>query len=192
MASEGELRVLGFAGSLRQGSLNKALLSAAQELAPAGMAIETFDLAGVPLYDDDLRQAGLPDAVAALRAGIAAADAVLIATPEYNFSFSGVVKNAVDWASRPPDQPFEGKPIAILGASPSRLGTARAQYQLRQCFIYLDGRVMNRPEMMLGDARQAFDATGRLIDAKARERLAGFLAALAEFSRQHARSPSRD
>lgn len=184
MASDDGLRVLGFAGSLRRGSLNRALLSAAQELAPAGMAIEIFDLAGVPLYDEDLRQAGLPEAVAALRAGIAAADAVLIATPEYNFSFSGVVKNAIDWASRPPDQPFEGKPIAILGASPSRLGTARAQYQLRQCFIYLDGRVMNRPEMMLGDARQAFDDAGRLTDARAREQLAGFLAALAAFSRE--------
>ena len=184
MASDDGLRVFGFAGSLRQGSLNRALLSAARDLAPAGMGIEIFDLAGVPLYDEDLRQAGLPEAVAALRAGIAAADAVLIATPEYNFSFSGVVKNAIDWASRPPDQPFEGKPIAILGASPSRLGTARAQYQLRQCFIYLDGRVMNRPEMMLGDARQAFDDAGRLADAKAREQLAGFLAALAVFSRE--------
>ncbi|MDJ0945991.1 MAG: NAD(P)H-dependent oxidoreductase [Kiloniellales bacterium] len=184
MASNDGIRVFGFAGSLRRGSLNKALLAAAQDLAPDGMAIEVFDLAGVPLYDEDLRQAGLPEAVAALRAGIAAADAVLIATPEYNFSFSGVVKNAIDWASRPPDQPFAGKPIAILGASPSRLGTARAQYQLRQCFIYLDGRIMNRPEMMLGDARRAFDEAGRLAEPKAREHLAAFLAALADFTRE--------
>lgn len=188
MASDDGLRVFGFAGSLRRGSLNKALLAAAQELTPAGMTIEVFDLAGVPLYDDDLRQAGLPEAVATLRAGIAAADAVLIATPEYNFSFSGVVKNAIDWASRPPDQPFAGKPIAILGASPSRLGTARAQYQLRQCFIYLDGRVMNRPELMLGDARQAFDEAGRLIEPKAREHLAAFLAALADFAGEGGRA----
>ena len=184
MASDDGLRVFGFAGSLRQGSLNKALLAAARELAPAGMAVEVFDLAGVPLYDDDLRRDGLPDAVAALRAGIAAADAVLIATPEYNFSFSGVVKNAIDWASRPPDQPFAGKPIAILGASPSRLGTARAQYQLRQCFVFLDGRVMNRPEMMLGGAREAFDDSGRLVEEGARQQLAAFLAALADFARE--------
>jgi len=188
MASDDGLRVLGFAGSLRRGSLNKALLAAAQELAPAGMAVEIFDLAEVPLYDEDLRQSGLPEAVAALRAGIAEADAVLIATPEYNFSFSGVVKNAIDWASRPPDQPFAGKPIAILGASPSRLGTARAQYQLRQCFIYLDGRVMNRPEMMLGDARQAFDEAGRLTEPKAREHLAAYLAALTDFARERDRA----
>ena len=188
MAADRGLQVFGFAGSLRGGSLNKALLAAAQELAPAGMAVEIFDLAGIPLYDEDLRQSGLPETVAALRAGIAEADALLIATPEYNFSFSGVVKNAIDWASRPPDQPFAGKPIAIMGASPSRLGTARAQYQLRQCFIYLDGRVMNRPELMLGDARQAFDKSGRLTEPKAREHLAGFLVALADFAAERGRT----
>ncbi len=188
MASEDGLKVFGFAGSLRRGSLNKALLAAAQELAPAGMAVEVFDLAGVPLYDEDLRQSGPPEAVTALRAGIAEADALLIATPEYNFSFSGVVKNAIDWASRPPDQPFVGKPIAILGASPSRLGTARAQYQLRQCFIYLDGRIMNQPELMLGDARQAFDDSGRLVEPRSRDRLAAFLSAFADFAGEGSRA----
>ena len=181
MASDRAVKVLAFAGSLREASLNKALLRAAREAAPAQMAVEIFDLADVPLYDEDVRQAGQPQAVADLRAGIAAADGVLIATPEYNFSFSGVVKNAIDWASRPPDQPFARKPIAILGASPSRLGTARAQYQLRQCFLFLDGRVMNRPEMMLGDAGQAFDEEKRLADEQARERLGAFLTAFADF-----------
>ena len=187
MGSETALKVLAFAGSLRKASVNKALLQAAREEAPSQMAVEIFDLADVPLYDEDLRQAGLPLAVAELRAGIEASDGVLIATPEYNFSFSGIVKNAIDWASRPPDQPFARKPIAILGASPSRLGTARAQYQLRQCFLYLDGRVMNRPEMMLGDAGLAFDGERRLIDVQARERLAAFLAAFADFIAQQPR-----
>ena len=182
MAADRTLKVLGFAGSLRRDSLNKALLTAARELAPESMEIEAFDLGPIPLYDEDLRQAGLPEAVAAFRQAIAAADAVLIATPEYNYSFSGIVKNAVDWASRPPDQPFAGKPVAITGTSPGGLGTARAQYHLRQCFVFLDGRVMNRPELLLRDARQIFDDEGRLADPEARGRLAAFLAAFGDFA----------
>ena len=182
MAANRTLKVLGFAGSLRRDSLNKALLTAARELAPESMEIEAFDLGPIPLYDEDLRQAGLPEAVAAFREAIAAADAALIATPEYNYSFSGVVKNAVDWASRPPDQPFAGKPVAITGTSPGGLGTARAQYHLRQCFVFLDGRVMNRPELLLRDARQIFDDDGRLADPEARGRLAAFLAAFGDFA----------
>ena len=113
--------------------------------------------------------AGLSAAVADLRARIKAADALLIVTPEYNYSVPGVLKNAIDWASRPPEQPFDGKPIAIMGASPGALGTARAQYHLRQMFVFLNGMVLNRPEVMIGNAAQRFDAEGRLTDEKTRE-----------------------
>ncbi len=177
------LTVLGIAGSLRTGSINAALVRATAELAPAGVSVEPFELAGIPLYDEGLREAGLPERVAALRESLASADAVLIATPEYNYSFSGVLKNAIDWASRPPEQPFAGKSVAICGASPSRLGTARAQYQLRQCFVYLDSRLMNQPELMVGDARDAFDADGALVDERTRERVRRFVEAFADFAR---------
>jgi chromate reductase, NAD(P)H dehydrogenase (quinone) len=128
------IRVLGISGSLRRGSFNTAALRAARELVPTGMELEIYEgLREIPPYDDDLRQGqGYPPAVAELRARIKAADALLIATPEYNYSVPGVLKNAIDWASRPPEQPFDGKPIAIMGASPGALGTARAQYHLRQ------------------------------------------------------------
>jgi chromate reductase len=112
--------VLGISGSLRKASYNTAALRAAQELAPAGMTIETFDLAPLPLYNEDVKAAGFPPVVQQLRAKINAADALLFACPEYNYSMSGVLKNAIDWASRPPDQPFDDKPVGMLGASPER------------------------------------------------------------------------
>lgn len=159
------VNVLGIAGSLRQGSHNRALLAAAaRDLAPEGMIIEIADIAGVPLYNDDDRAAGYPDAVQSLREQIAAADGVLIATPEYNYSVPGVLKNAIDWASRPPEQPFDGKPVAILGASPGRLGTARAQYHLRQVFIFLNAMVMNKPEVMVGGVHEIFGEDGGITD----------------------------
>lgn len=173
------MKILGLAGSLRRNSFNKALLRTAAEMAPAGVTLEVFDLAPIPLYDDDLFQAGLPTAVAQFRQAIAAADAVLIATPEYNYSIPGMLKNAIDWASRPPDQPFDGKPLAIMGASPSRLGTARAQYHLRQCFVYLNARVLNRPELMISEAHKLVDGEGRIGDPATRERIGALVAALA-------------
>ena len=122
------LRVLGVSGSLRRGSFNTAALRTAQELAPEGMTIEIADISEIPPYNDDVRQEqGYPPPVERLRAEIAAADALLFVTPEYNYSVPGVLKNAIDWASRPPNQPLDGKPVAIMGASPSLLGTARAQ-----------------------------------------------------------------
>ena len=133
-----QINVLGFAGSLRQGSYNKMALRAAIELAPAGMTIETFDLAPIEPYNEDVKQRGFPPPVQEFREKIRAADALLIVTPEYNYSIPGVLKNAIDWASRPPEQPFNGKPIAIMGVSPGRLGSARAQYHLRQCFVFLN------------------------------------------------------
>ncbi len=172
-------KILGISGSLRAGSLNTALLRTAQEVAPDGITIEVADLSNVPLYNEDVRQQGLPDSVVRLRESIAAADALLIATPEYNYSIPGVLKNAIDWASRPPDQPFDGKPVALMGTSPGRLGTARAQYHLRQCFVFLNAPVLNKPELMVGDAGTVFDDTGRMIDEANRGRVVKLLEALA-------------
>ncbi len=182
-------RVLGFAGSLRRGSVNRAVLRAAQGLAPQGMTIEIFDLAPIPLYNEDVREQGLPPAVQEFRDKIAAADALVIATPEYNYSVPGVLKNAIDWASRPPDQPFDGKPIAILGASPSRLGTARAQYHLRQSFIYLNALLLNKPEVMIAQAHEVIDAEGRLTDQTTKDFLGDLLTALEEWTRRLKHAP---
>src|SRR3954447_13324115 len=160
------MKVIGLSGSLRRGSFNTAALRAAQELAPEGMTIETGEIGDFPLYNDDVRAAGYPLPVERLRSQLAAADAVLFVTPEYNYSVPGVLKNAIDGASRPPTQPFDGKPVAIMGASPGLLGTARAQYHLRQIFVFLNGMVLNRPEVMIAQAGGRFDAEGRLTDAK--------------------------
>src|SRR5215469_12980358 len=167
--SDGGLRILGIAGSLRRGSFNAATLRTAHELAPAGMAIDVFDIAPIPLYNEDVRQQGFPAPVEDLRTRIKAADGLLIVTPEYNYSIPGVLKNAVDWASRPPEQPFDGKPIGLMGASAGALGTARAQYHLRQCFVFLNGLVMNRPEVMIPQAHNKFDTTGKLTDQATRD-----------------------
>ena len=184
MATAETVRVLGFSGSLRTGSFNTAALRAAQELAPSGLSIETFDLAPIPLYNEDVYQKGFPPPVADFRARIKAADALLICTPEYNYSVPGVLKNAIDWASRPPDQPFDNKPIALLSASPSWTGGVRAQYHLRQVFVYLNPHILNRPEVMISAAHTKFDATGKLIDDKVREQIRGLLDALKAWTQQ--------
>ena len=175
-------RVLGIAGSLRKGSYNKLALRAATELKPAGMEIESFDIAPLPLYNDDLREQGYPPAVQDFRERIRAADALLIVTPEYNYSLPGVLKNAIDWASRPPDQPLDDKPAAIMGASVGRLGTARAQYHLRQVAVFVNMHVLNRPEVMIAGAAKAFDGSGRLTDEGARKLIAELLVSLADWT----------
>ncbi|EWY37536.1 NADPH-dependent FMN reductase [Skermanella stibiiresistens SB22] len=186
------LRVVGISGSLRKASLNSASLRAARDLAPPDMAIDIFDIADIPLYNDDIRtENGYPESVQAFRDALKAADGVLIATPEYNYSIPGVLKNAIDWASRPPEQPFDAKPIAIMGASPGVLGTSRAQYHLRQCFVYLNGFVMNRPEVMIGQANSKFDPEGKLTDQGTIDFLKGFLVTLADHIRYHQRAKSR-
>lgn len=182
------INVLSFAGSLRQGSYNKLALRAAIELAPADMAIEVFDIAPIPLYDEDVKQRGFPPPVQDLREKIRAADALLIVTPEYNFSISGVLKNAIDWVSRPPDQPFDGKPIAIMGASPGRTGTARAQLHLRQVLAPLNGLVLNRPGVLIADAPRMFDDQGRLTDPPTRDLVRQLMEALADWTRRQARA----
>ncbi|MEJ0018349.1 MAG: NADPH-dependent FMN reductase [Acetobacteraceae bacterium] len=178
MSGTAAVRILGIAGSLRRGSHNAAVLRVAQELAPAGLTIDIFDIAPIPLYNEDVRQQGFPAPVEDLRARIKAADGLLFVTPEYNYSVPGVLKNAIDWASRPPEQPFDGKPIGLMGGSAGAMGTGRAQYHLRQCFIFLNGLVMNRPEVMIPAVQTKFDAEGKLTDQATRDFIAAHLTAL--------------
>ena len=181
------LHILGFAGSLRSGSLNRSLLRAAAKLAPAGMAIEIFDLAAVPLYNGDVEAAGNPPGVAAFKQAIAAADGVLMATPEYNHGVPGVMKNAIDWASRPPrEAPLGGKPVGLIGASPGITGTARGQSQLRQAFEFTNSYCMPQPELLVFKAHEKFDADGALTDPTTAQYLAAYLAAFAEWVRRFA------
>jgi chromate reductase len=176
------MHVIGLSGSLRRGSFNTAALHAAQELAPAGMTIERAEIGDLPLYNDDVRTAGYPPPVERLRAQLSAADAVLFVTPEYNYSVPGVLKNAIDWASRPPNQPFEGKPVAIMGASPGLFGTARAQYHLRQMLVFLNALPVNKPEVMIGQAASRFDEAGRLTDEATRDMVRKLLQSLADWT----------
>ena len=178
------IRVLGISGSLRQGSFNTAALLAAMELAPAGMQIERAHIDDIPLYNEDLRTQGFPAPVERLREQVRRADALLIVTPEYNYSVPGVLKNAIDWVSRPPEQPFAGKPTAIMGASPGFTGSARAQYHLRQMFVFLDALLINRPEVMIGGAHERFDAAGHLTHEPTREIIGKLLVALAAWTRR--------
>lgn len=174
-----DLNILALVGSLRQGSYNKLVYRAVEELAPAGLNLTLADIADVPLYNDDERQQhGWPPAVHRLRQQIAEADAVLFIAPEYNYSVPGVLKNAIDWVSRPPDQPFQGKPVAIMGASGGMLGTARMQYHLRQILVFLDALPLNKPEVMIAHAPQKFDAAGQLTDETTRRLIRAQLEAL--------------
>src|SRR5258706_2237401 len=153
------MTVLGFAGSLRRASDNRGLIRAAAELAPPGIAVEIFDLGDLPFYNQDVEDAGEPAGVVAFKRAIAQADALLIATPEYNHGIPGVLKNAIDWASRPyAESAWHGKPIAIMGTSPGPSGTIRAQIQLRECFSTLNLLAVNKPEVTIAGAAQKLDA----------------------------------
>lgn len=185
-ASETRRRVhiLGIAGSLRKGSLNRMLLRAAGAALPEGVTLEEFELAGVPVFNQDSEDP-LPESVARLKERIEAADAILIATPEYNYSAPGVLKNAIDWASRPQGRnSWQGKPVAVMGASMGLMGTSRAQYHLRQMFVFLDMHPVNKPEVMIASAHQKFDEEGRLTDAKAREMVGRLVESLAAWTRR--------
>ena len=174
-----EYQILGISGSLRKASYNTGLLRAAQELLPEGMRLELADISQFPLYNEDVSSMGLPEAVKIFQAQIRAADGLMIATPEYNFSIPGVLKNAIDWASRPlQGQPFDGKPVAILGAG-GRMGTVRAQVHLRQIAVFLNMHPLNRPEVLIQQARDKFDADGNLTDTAARQAVKDLLVALA-------------
>lgn len=158
------MKILGISGSLRAQSFNTALLRAAAKLLPAHVSFELAHIGDMPLYEDDLRQEGYPAPVQRLREQVRDADAIWIATPEYNFSYSGVLKNAIDWVSRPPEQPFLGKPVALMGATTGMLGTARAQYHLRQVFVFLNSYVLNTPEVFVGLAKSKFNEQLELVD----------------------------
>jgi len=172
------INILGFAGSLRKGSYNKALLGVALELVPKDAAMETFDLEGIPPFNQDMENQP-SQRVKEFKTRIRAADAVLIATPEYNYSIPGVLKNAIDWASRPyGDNAFEGKPAAVMGASVGMLGTARAQYDLRRSFVFLNMYLLNQPEVMVPFAQDKIDKDGKVTDLKTREKIKELLQSL--------------
>jgi chromate reductase len=184
MAQAGVVKALGISGSLRKGSFNSAALRAAAEMLPEGMTLDIADISEFPLYNEDVKQAGFPPVVQKLRAQILAADALIFATPEYNYSMSGVLKNAIDWASRPPDQPFNNKPVGIMGASGGLWGTTRAQYHLRQSCVFLNMLPLNKPEVFIAQAQNKFDANGKLTDQTTREVIAQFLIALRDWTRR--------
>jgi chromate reductase len=171
------MKVLGIAGSLRRASYNRALVEAARTLAPAGMVIEVFDLDDIPLYNGDLDVDGVrPPEVERLKQAIAAADALLVATPEYNYGVSGVLKNAIDWASRPAMKSvLAGKPVAIMGASTSATGTARAQQELKLVLMGCLSLVMPHAGVLVGMAREKFSESGALAHEPTRRFLASFL-----------------
>jgi chromate reductase len=176
-----KIKVLGFAGSLRKLSFNKMLLRVAVEVCPEEVALEVFDLEGIPVFNQDLENTP-HEKVKELKAKIKAADGLLIVTPEYNYSISGVLKNAIDAVSRPyGTSPFEEKPVAIMGASIGMLGTARAQYHLRQSMVFLNAFPLNRPEVMVPFVEGKFDASGRLLDETTREKVKELLAELVKW-----------
>lgn len=172
------MKILGICGSLRQASYNGMALRAARKLAPAGIDVEIADIAAIPMYNDDVRTAGEPAAVTQLKAQVKAADAILLVSPEYNFSIPGVLKNTLDWLSRPPEPPFEGKPVAIMGASGGPLGTARGQYHLRQVLVYMNTFTVNKPEVFIGMAQTKFNAEGELTDETTAKFITDLLVAL--------------
>lgn len=182
-----KVRILGIAGSLRKGSYNRAALRAAQKLAPENIEIEIFELDGIPPYNQD-DEMDPPVAVSRLKEKVRAADAILLVTPEYNYSVPGVLKNAIDWASRPHgDNAWEGKPVAVMGASIGMVGSARAQYHLRQMFVYLNMHALNRPEVMIPHAVDKFDQQGNLTDENTAGRVKEFVEALAIWAAKHKR-----
>jgi chromate reductase len=177
------MTVLGFAGSLRRASYNRGLIRASAELAPPGIAVEVFDVGGLPFYNQDVEDAGEPAGVVAFKRAIARADALLVATPEYNHGVPGVLKNAIDWASRPPDKtPLKGKPASIMGATPGQGGTIRAQGQLRQAFVFTQTCALLQPEVLVAKAHEKFDKDGRLTDETTRGFVKKHLEALREWT----------
>jgi chromate reductase len=178
------MNILGIAGSLRRESYNRAALRVAKEVAPEGVTVEIFGLEGIPVFNQD-EEKNMPGAVVELKRRIRGADAILIATPEYNYSVPGALKNAIDWATRPyGESAWNGKPVAIMGASQGMLGTARAQYHLRQVFVGLNVFVLNQPEVMIGNASDKFDAEGKLTDESTRKHIRGLVEALVAWTRR--------
>jgi chromate reductase, NAD(P)H dehydrogenase (quinone) len=177
------IKLVAFCGSLRKASFNRMALSAFVERLPAGVSLSTIEIGDWPLYNADVQAQGFPASVQAAQKAMLEADGLVLVTPEYNYGVSGVLKNAIDWLSRMTPQPFAAKPIAMFGASGGLLGTARAQYQLRQTLVFLDGRPINKPEVMIGQAQNKF-ADGKLTDETAAKMLTDLGTALALAIRQ--------
>jgi len=186
MAQERPLHFVVMVGSLRKGSFHAAIARALPALAPEGVSIAPLGSVGdFPLYNHDVQLKGLPPVVAAMAAAIAESDGVIFVTPEYNHSVPGVLKNAIDWISRLPNQPFAGKPIAIQSASPGLFGGLRAQLHLRHMLVYLDARALNKPEVIIPQVNTKIDpSTGELTDPATRGFLADQLKAFAAFARR--------
>jgi chromate reductase len=179
-----KLKILGVPGSLRKASYNLAALKAAQTLVPADAEIEIFDLHGIPPFSED-DEKNPPERVVEFKKKIREADAILFATPEYNYSIPGVLKNAIDWASRPyGDNAWNGKTVAIMGASVGSVGTARAQYHLRQTFVFLNMHALQQPEVLIANAAQKFDAQGNLTDERTRQLISQLLQNLVTHTKQ--------
>lgn len=174
-----EIRILGFAGSLRTDSYNKRLLEAAQQLLPEDARLEIFNLDQIPLYNQDIEVEGLPESVKGFKSRIDEADALLIATPEYNHSYPGVLKNAIDWASRPyGHNSFNGKPVAVISATPGAFGGVAAQDQLKHVLLALNTRPVVQPAVLVCSATQKFDQDGNLTDEDTKRFLTQLLKAL--------------
>ncbi len=177
--------LLGICGSLRKASLNRALLVAAGEALPAGARMSIHDSLDLPIFNSDV---GDPPAVTALKAAIAAADGVVFAVPEYNYSVPGGLKNALDWISRPPaSSPLRGKPVGLIGAATGMSGTIRAQIHLRQMLVFSDTPCLNQPEVVIPRAQDRFDASGRLADESTRGLLERFGVAMLAFIARYPR-----
>lgn len=175
-----KINIIGFTGSLRRNSYNKAALLAAKELLPEGVYMEIVDLSSIPFFNEDVEAEGIPKAVADFKNKIAAADAILISTPEYNYSIPPVLKNALDWASRGKDAPVRGKALAIMSASPSMLGGARVQYHLRQVCVGLNMDAVNKPEVFITFADKKFDESGKLTDEHTKNSIGKLVQALVD------------
>jgi chromate reductase len=183
------VRILGIAGSLRRESYNRGALRAAQQLIPEGATLDVFELDGIPGFNQDKEQ-NPPEKVAELKRRIVEADAILFVTPEYNYSVPGVLKNAIDWASRPyGESAWNGKPAAIMGASIGGIATARAQYHLRQIMVFLNMFPLNQPEVMIGNAAERFDAQGNLTDDTTKENMRKLLENLVQGTRRIQQPP---
>ena len=183
------ITILGIAGSLRRQSYNRSALRAAQQLLPEGAALEIFELDGIPGFNQDEEQ-NPPAKIVELKKRVRAADAILFVTPEYNYSVPGVLKNAIDWASRPyGDSAWDGKPAAIMGASIGNIATARAQYHLRQMFVFLNIFPLNQPEVMIGNAAERFDENGNLTDETTKDYIRKLLQSLVEWTWRIQKTP---
>lgn len=162
------MKFLAISGSVRKGSLNTSLLRAAAELVPEGVTMDIRTLDGIELLDPNTLENGFPDIINKLAVEVKQADALVLASPEFNYSVTAAMKNVIDWLSIHPEKPLKNKPTAMMSASPSGLGGARAQYQLRQMLIYPDAKVLGVPEVMVGNAFERFTTQGELTDENSR------------------------